>query len=353
MKEIIPLPIRKELHKLKISWNYNEILKKIKQNKNSKKILICGTPEHGNLGDHAITYAEIQFFKTNLSEYEIFEISTNMLIKHLNTLNKLCSNEDIICINGGGSLGSLWPKSEDLVRTVVKTFHEKKIIILPQTIFYDDSIESQSYLKESLDIYNSHDNLFLCAREQYSFDFFNKYYPQANSVLLPDMVLYLNKIQHKSNRSGILLCVRQDREAIYSNKIFGVVKQYSLRNNINLSSTDTVMDREILLKDRTAELDKKLDLFRKSKLIVTDRLHGMIFAVITGTPCIALDNKSGKIRGVYNRWLNNLNYINFMDNINELEDNLESMYNIDIHSNNYSHEYFINELTPLIEIVLE
>lgn len=37
--------------------------------------------------------------------------------------------------------------------------------------------------------------------------------------------------------------------------------------------------------------------FRECELVITDRIHGMIFAAITGTPCIALSNY--KIKGTY------------------------------------------------------
>ena len=39
--------------------------------------------------------------------------------------------------------------------------------------------------------------------------------------------------------------------------------------------------------------------FAKAKIVVTDRLHGMIFTIITNTPCIAINNLSGKVKGVY------------------------------------------------------
>ena len=32
---------------------------------------------------------------------------------------------------------------------------------------------------------------------------------------------------------------------------------------------------------------------------MTDRLHGMIFSVITGTPCIVFDNFNSKIKNAY------------------------------------------------------
>ena len=55
--------------------------------------------------------------------------------------------------------------------------------------------------------------------------------------------------------------------------------------------------------ERQKELNKLLNLFCNSKLVITDRLHGMILCAITNTPCLALDNRNGKVSGVYEKWL--------------------------------------------------
>ena len=55
-------------------------------------------------------------------------------------------------------------------------------------------------------------------------------------------------------------------------------------------------------------MEKKLLEFSRAKLIITDRLHGMIFAALAETPCIALDNLSKKVSGVY-QWISYLDYI--------------------------------------------
>lgn len=36
--------------------------------------------------------------------------------------------------------------------------------------------------------------------------------------------------------------------------------------------------------------------FAKSKVIVTDRLHGLIFALITNTPCIVISSYNQKLK---------------------------------------------------------
>ena len=54
--------------------------------------------------------------------------------------------------------------------------------------------------------------------------------------------------------------------------------------------------------------------------MITDRLHGMIYAYLTGTPCIVLDNVSGKVSHVYDLWLYNVPYIKFVaDSSNTME----------------------------------
>ena len=39
----------------------------------------------------------------------------------------------------------------------------------------------------------------------------------------------------------------------------------------------------------------------------------MLFCVITGTPCIVMDNSNHKIAGVYNAWLRGIPYIQMID----------------------------------------
>ena len=69
-------------------------------------------------------------------------------------------------------------------------------------------------------------------------------------------------------------------------------------------------------------MNKKFKQFKGAELVITDRLHCMIFCVITGTPCVAIDNSNKKISGVYNEWLGEINWVKFatdsdIDNIAE------------------------------------
>ena len=58
--------------------------------------------------------------------------------------------------------------------------------------------------------------------------------------------------------------------------------------------------------------------FARSSLVVTDRLHGMIYCCVTGIPCVALDSKSKKTSGVY-EWIKDLPYIAFAESVSDVE----------------------------------
>ena len=63
---------------------------------------------------------------------------------------------------------------------------------------------------------------------------------------------------------------------------------------------------------------RKMQEFCRSELVITDRLHGMVFAAITDTPCIVFSNYNHKVEGVY-QWIKHLPYIKYVNSIEEAE----------------------------------
>ena len=53
--------------------------------------------------------------------------------------------------------------------------------------------------------------------------------------------------------------------------------------------------------------------------MVTDRLHGMIFSIITKTPCVIIGNNHHKVKETY-RTFEKCEYIYFVENIDEVGD---------------------------------
>ena len=177
-----------------------------------------------------------------------------------------------------------------------------------------------------------------------------KYFPTVKCILVPDIVTILNTDIEKYDRKGILLCMRADREKSISDTDMDSIVQvlHDKFPNEDIQYTDTVIKKCISPQSREKEVGEKLNQFAKSKLVVTDRLHGMIFAAITGTPCIALSNSNGKVPAVY-EWIKNNEYIIFIENCSKVSEVL-SKINLD-KKYTYDKERIKEEFSPLLKII--
>ena len=141
--------------------------------------------------------------------------------------------------------------------------------------------------------------------------------------LVPDTVMYLaNLINNSENleREDVLICFRDDKEKVTARSITcNFIDLLAIHDYKNIEISDTVLGNLSFEPQEKPELFKKtLNKFRTAKFVITDRLHGMIFALITKTPCIAFDNSNKKISSTYNTWLKDIPYINFLDSFEEV-----------------------------------
>ena len=315
--------IKKENISLKIQ--FSKYCKKIKDKQ--EKCIIFNTPNHGNLGDHAISLAEEQIL--NDKNKIAFMVMHHQIEYFVNDLYNFVEKKDVIYITGGGNLGTLWEHEQIEVNKVLEKFKNNKIIIFPQTIFYDKNKKSKYSLKRDKQIYENCRDLIICCRDKKSFDFCKENF-NVPILLFSDVVTYLNFSEKiNKNRRGILFCFRNDKEKVTVNSkvIDYIKKQYK---NEEIKYIDTVFSGKFNNKKGKKFLYDFLKKVKNSKLFVTDRLHGMIFAAITGTPCIAFNNKSGKVKGVYEWISKNNEYIKFVDNNSSLEKNIKAIKSLNI-----------------------
>ena len=301
------------------SKQYKYLLdKQYKVYKNKKKFLLIGTPSHGNLGDQAITIAELKFLEDNFQNYDVIEISLDNYYEHIEYVKKYVTNKDLVFIHGGGNLGNEYLFDENIRRDAIKRFPENKIILFPQTIYFSKDKSGTAELQKSKKIYNAHNNLTLIAREKLSYEIMKKEFNKCNVLLCPDIVFYLCKIDRNVKRQGALCCLRNDIEA----KLTEYDRKYIIEK-LNKSFkraevTDTIVKHRVDENNRNEVLQEKLYQFQTSELVITDRIHGMIFAAITGTPCVALSNYNHKVKGTYN-WIKHLNNIYYTEDISHLD----------------------------------
>lgn len=293
---------------------YNKTLKKYK---NKKKILYFLIPTHGNLGDQAIAYASNIYLKENFEEYEVIEINCEDTYRYSKWIKKIIKSDDIIFLHGGGNMGNHYIMEEEARRYIIDNFKDNKIVSFTQTMYFSNDAEGNRELRKSKEIYNRHNNLTLIAREDKSYKLMREQFNNCRIIKCPDIVFYLNerlKNQKYKERKNIMTCFRSDKEMYLKEekKNEFIMRLNQIYKDVVLS--DTVIPNKINSQVRENELFKIWDKFSEAKIVITDRLHGMIFCAITKTPCIAIRSLDYKITESY-KWIKNLNYIRLVDNL--------------------------------------
>lgn len=277
-------------------------------NRKKARLWFFMTPEHGNMGDYAICKAQRRYIKDNFSEYDCIEVPTAGWEMCRDVCVKGLQEDDILFFSGGGFIGDIW-ESGSILKEIVKTFPYNKKYILPNTFSYFDNCGDS--MREDALFYASQFNLCMLFRDKASYKLALKrgYRKKEQLGYFPDMALDLDYPgEMTGKRAGVMLCFRNDCEKIIENTFIERLKEMLDTLGIHYEMNDTHLHRPVKRFVADHALDDKLKEFQRVKLVLTDRLHGMIFAAITGTPCIALDNSTGKVKGVY-EWIHNLKYI--------------------------------------------
>ena len=299
----------KALIKLGIEFPYFLCLVKHLGKKNRCKYsYIFGTPVHENMGDHLITYAEKEYLKDiKFQTSNLIEIPIEAYMLFADRLQSCIQSDETIFINGGGWMGNIWPNDEKLIDDMITRFKNNRIIIFPQTIYYDKSEpDYDKILRESIAALSSNENLTLCLRDENSLVFAQEKYLNVKSMLIPDITLslYDNISQKEENRlKRVGLCLRSDREKSSDIHLINQWIEYYRAQDYSFKNVSTTVKVRVPAFCRKKALMKLLAEYQKCSVVITDRLHGMIFAYLTGTPCVVFDNLTRKISGVYSKWL--------------------------------------------------
>ncbi len=335
LKALGIISLYKKIRNRKVNKAYkNEIKTLFKGYKPEKTAFILGSIEYDNLGDHAILYAQKKFLLDNLQDYRVIEVRAHLFDKTKKLLSKKISPKSLITIAGGGNMGDIWIDDENRRREIIKLFPLNRIIVFPQTVFYSETVEGIKELNKSKSIYFEHDNLTLSARESTSFNLIKEYYPKAKIVLTPDTVLSLTKFKGEKKRNGVGICIREDKEKSVSACSIQKLKESLTDNNIAFEDFSTISKTNVSLKEREKKLDEIFNQISSYELVITDRLHAMIFSYLTNTPCLVLDNDNHKVYNIYNEWLKDCNYIKATNEENLLNDAI----------NAYKKEYEISDI---------
>lgn len=214
-----------------------------------KRIWYFCVPTHSNLGDQAQACCIEKYFRKFFSDHIVFKLSNNAF-----------------------------------------DFYEEKILmILKEKIKETDLIFFQN---------GKYDNIYFFARDKISYDIYKSIFPEHRNVhCFPDIVTTEigNYDFNNNERNGILLCVRNDVEKLYSFQEISLFKE-KLQKIAKVSLSDTNSEtKENSLKEYWKKIEETIDDYAQYQVIITDRYHGTIFALIANTPVIILKTTDHKV----------------------------------------------------------
>ncbi|WP_206750708.1 polysaccharide pyruvyl transferase family protein [Cryobacterium luteum] len=281
--------------------------------------VIMLAPDYGNIGDLAIGYAQERFLERFDQPFHVQSVPIRKTYRVLRSLRRQLKTDDIVFLVGGGNMGDLYPRLQLGREFIAQYLRGHRIISFPQSIIYMDRPERKaSAAREARALSKCGGWLTLFARERESLSVmqttFSGYVGYA-----PDIVLSLTpdfQSMPRESREGVLLALRHDAERALSPSDHQVIRDVAAIFGATIDRDHGVPDAEVNRNDTHRLPLSTLELYRHSSLVITDRLHGMIFAAITGTPCVALPNTNHKVTGTYTDWIaKQCAYITMLDRV--------------------------------------
>lgn len=310
----------KENIKSGVEWLFNLNNRAALRPRDGQRVFLFLSPQYLNYGDHAIALAELDLLKKHFGRQNVVDVNYSLFTYWPDAVKAAVAPQDIIVVTGGGFMGSLWPENEALTEKIIDLFPNNRLIFAPQTLFYHQTVQAaadRDRLKEKLE---KHGRFFFYARDEQSCTVmeYMGFQRDKDYQLFPDFVLFLKEAGSLKLSCGTpMFCLRHDGEAQPGVRE-AVMELMSRRYGDQLREIHMARDHmEIPTVMRRVFVRKKLQTYAGASVLVTDRLHAMLFAASTGTPCVALDNVSGKVSGVHH-WIESLDYVKVARNVEEL-----------------------------------
>ncbi len=251
-------------------------------------------------------------------------------LKNWSRLLQTVQEDDIIFIHSSGDFGTLfyWTNMvnrswHDYRRKLILQFPDNKIVQLPVTVFYHATEGGKNTLEKDRRFYKNQKNLVLTCREPDSHQILASNL-DCRTMMVPDFAFNLKPKLTEKERNGALLILRRDHETLFGNKRVQIKKMIEMVTaNVTVRDVNWYAKRPLTDRIRAGVINRILDYYQNFKVVVTDRLHGMIFSVITRTPCVCIRDRIPHKSSGYRSLLNDS--VEFIDKITEIPDAIRNV----------------------------
>jgi pyruvyl transferase EpsO len=292
----------------------------------AREVALVNFPNHNNPGDPAIwlgTRAALKRIGVRV-RYQCawFSYSPEALRRAV--------PDGPVLINGGGNFGDLYRGQQALRERLLAELTDHRIIQLPQSIHF----RKQKNLDRVRRLVADHGRVMLITRERRSEQLAREQF-DADVRLLPDMALALRSLQpvETTPTSDVLWLHRLagDPEYVDHGADFGpgtrevewikpqdVEPQWAPGARLARRVNGWLMPRckenprwaryawrplgATFVPLGEGFVRRGLAIMATGRVLVTDKLHGHILALLAGIPHVVMDNSYGKVSGTYQAW---------------------------------------------------
>lgn len=329
-----------------ISFNFIDVLAEVVPA--NAPVALLDFPWHSNPGDAAIWKGQTLALTT--LGHRLAYTATNGNFDR-NRLDRLLPDDGVVLLHGGGNFGDLWPNIHAHRESIIHNLRDRTIVQLPQTVHFDDETAGD----ESLARLAAHPNLTVMARDARSLDRLRQagisalLSRDATSALWPTL-----PITHQSAGSDrLLFLLRSDRERrhpIPSNLISEARDWPDLGLTLDVTDLHTrVVNRGLTFIDRTQQrsgralpascraritqqrlqtnrlFDAATNIILAHDVIVTDRLHAMLFGLAYGRPVVVIESGYGKLDSYIDTFLKEEPLLHRLSSFDQLSATLEKI----------------------------
>jgi len=275
-------------------------------------VALLDFPAHGNVGDSAIWLGALAALRAAGAPAPAYTCDADNY--HRTALARAVGGGTIL-FTGGGSFGDLWEKHLRFRERVVADFPDNPIVQLPESVCF---LRAES-LARSRDVFNAHRRVTLMARDAASLAVFRGAF-SAPSHLAPDLAFMLGALERPALPvRDILWLKRDDKEDRWQGQVDEETVDWVQEPQTRLIRWSKQLRQAAAERPALRPLDRRLQpigypylaaqrlargvaLLSSAKVVVTDRLHAHLLALLLGIPHVVLDNSYGKLHNFIASW---------------------------------------------------
>jgi exopolysaccharide biosynthesis predicted pyruvyltransferase EpsI len=290
------------------------------------RVALVNFPNHGNPGDPAIwlgTRAALRRLGVRVAYQCAWDTYSETALRR-------AVPHGPVLLNGGGNFGDLYAGQQGLRERLLATLRDLPLIQLPQSIHFRDPANLDRMRRLIAD----HGAVTLLVREHRS-DTLAKGQFDAPVHLVPDMAFGLGELPRLGTQTVDVTWLHRvpgDPEYVdhgtpppgVSSRVVEWIHELDHEPSWRLGHriarhANTALRRQAQRNPSWAErawrplgvtfaplsrgwLRRGLHVLGSGRVLVTDKLHGHVLALLAGIPHIVLDNGYGKVSGVYETW---------------------------------------------------